>query len=69
MLWATGFAIPVCVFLFDNFLSALQYYRVSINIADLLTGVIVFFVVGIITIASQTRKAARSNPVDTLRYE
>lgn len=69
MLWAIGFAIPVCVLLFDNFLSAIQYYRVSINSWDILASLIIFFLVGIITIASQTRKAAGANPIDTLRYE
>jgi ABC-type antimicrobial peptide transport system permease subunit len=69
MLWAIGFAIPVCVLLFDNFLSAMQYYRVSINEWDILASLVIFFLVGIATIASQTWKAAGANPIDTLRYE
>jgi putative ABC transport system permease protein len=69
MLWATGFAIPASMLLFDNFLSALQYYRVSLNVWDLLTGFVVFFSIGIATITSQTWKAATANPVDILRYE
>jgi hypothetical protein len=69
MLWAIGFAIPVCVLLFDNFLSAMQYYRVSINEWDILASLVIFFFVGIATIASQTWKAAGVNPIDTLRYE
>jgi putative ABC transport system permease protein len=69
MVWAIGCAIPVCVLLFDNFLSSIQYYRVSISAWDILSGIIIFFVVGVVTIASQTRKAAGANPVDTLRYE
>ena len=69
MLWATALAIPVCFNLFDDILSTMQYYRVSINVWDILVGLIIFFLVGMVTIASQIRKAAGSNPIDTLRYE
>jgi ABC-type antimicrobial peptide transport system permease subunit len=69
MVWAIGFGIPVSILLFDDFLSELQYYRVSLNVWDILVGLIVFFLIGIITIASQTRKAAGANPIETLRYE
>ena len=69
MLWATGIAIPVSVLLFDSFLSAVQYYRVSLNVWDILAGIAFFFTVGIGTIISQTWKAAAANPVDTLRCE
>jgi ABC-type antimicrobial peptide transport system permease subunit len=69
MVWAIGFAIPVCTHLFDNFLSEIQYYRVSLNVWDILVGLVVFSLIGIVTIASQTRKASRANPVDILRYE
>ena len=69
MLWATAFAIPLCFQLFDDILSTMQYYRVSLNVWDILVGIAIFFLVGMVTIASQTRKAAGANPVDTLRYE
>ena len=69
MLWATAFAIPVCFNLFDDILSTMQYYRVSINVWDIVVGLIIFFLVGMVTIASQIRKAAAANPIDTLRYE
>ena len=32
MVWAISFAIPVSILLFDNFLSEIQYYRVSLNV-------------------------------------
>lgn len=69
MLLAAVFAIPVCFYLFDDILSSMQYYRVSMNAWDILTGIIIFFGVGTITIASQTRKAAGANPIDILRHE
>jgi putative ABC transport system permease protein len=69
MAWAIGFAIPVSFLLFDNLLSGLQHYRVSLNVWDILIGLVVFSLIGIVTIASQTWKAAGANPADTLRYE
>ncbi len=69
MVWAIGFAIPVSVLLFDDLLSEIQYYRVSLNVWDILIGLVVFSFIGIVTIASQTWKAAGANPVETLRYE
>jgi putative ABC transport system permease protein len=69
MLWAAGIAIPISVLLFDSFLSAVQYYRVSLNAWDILAGTTFLFTVGIATTVSQTWKAAAANPVDTLRCE
>lgn len=69
MLLATLFAIPVCLQFFDDLLAGMQYYRVSMNVWDLLMGLAIFFIVGFVTVASQIRKAARANPIDTLRYE
>lgn len=69
MAWAVSFAIPVSVLSFDNLLSEIQYYRVSLNFFDILTGLVAFFLMGLVTIASQTWKAAGANPVETLRYE
>lgn len=69
MVWAIGFAIPVSILLFDNLLSEIQYYRVSLNAWDIFIGMVVFSLIGIVTIASQTWKAAGANPIETLRYE
>ncbi|HEY3405607.1 MAG TPA: FtsX-like permease family protein, partial [Ohtaekwangia sp.] len=69
MLWAVTLAIPFCFQVFDGILSGMQHYRVNLNLWDILAGLVVFFFVGVITVASQTRKAARANPVETLRCE
>lgn len=69
MAWAAAFAIPASTLLIDDFLSELQYYRISLNVWDILVSLVVFLLIGFGTIASQTWKAARANPVDTLRYE
>lgn len=69
MTWALGFAIPLTTFFVDDFLAELQYYRVSLNVWDILLSLVCFLIIGIATITSQTWKAARANPVDSLRYE
>jgi putative ABC transport system permease protein len=69
MAWSIGFAIPVSTLLIDDFLSELQYYRISLNVWDILVSLVIFLSIGLGTIASQTRKAARANPIDALRYE
>jgi ABC-type antimicrobial peptide transport system permease subunit len=69
MVWAIGFAIPITTFFVNDFLSLLQYYRVSLNGWDILFSLAVFFLIGMGTIASQTWRAARANPIDILRDE
>jgi putative ABC transport system permease protein len=69
MLWAVAFAIPASFFLFDDLLSTIQYYRVSLNVWDILTSLIAFLLIGITAIASQTWRAAGKNPIEILRYE
>lgn len=69
MAWAIVIAIPATTLFVDDFLSLLQYYRVSLNAWDLLFSLIVFALIGIGTIASQTWRASQKNPVEVLRYE
>ena len=69
MLWAIPFAIPACFLLMDDLLSSVQYYSVRINASDIFYGIVITFCLGIITIASQTWRAAGKNPVDILRCE
>ena len=69
MLWAILFAIPACFLLLDDLLSSVQYYSVRINAWDIFSGIVITFCLGIITIASQTWRAASKNPVDILRCE
>lgn len=68
MLIASLFAIPIA-FGIDKFLSGMQYYRVVISPVDILLGLMVMFVLGVGTMASQTLRAASANPADTLKYE
>lgn len=69
MLWGIAFAIPLCILLIDDFLSALQYYRVSLNMWDIMVSVIIVLFIGVSAIASQIRKASQANPADILRHE
>lgn len=69
MFWATLFAIPACFLLMDDLLSSVQYYSVRINTWDIFLSIMITFFLGIITIASQTWRAASKNPIDILRSE
>lgn len=62
-------ALPVTYFIFDTVVLAEQVNRAAIGVIDLGLGVVLIFVIGFITIGSQTWKAAKSNPASTLRNE
>ncbi len=49
----------------------LQYFpnRVEFGLGTVLSGVVVLLVLGFVTIGSQTLKAAKSNPIDSLKVE
>ncbi len=68
MAWAVAFAMPVTMLLINDFLSALQYYRVSLNAWDIVISLAIFLSIGIGTIASQIRKVTKANPIETLRH-
>jgi putative ABC transport system permease protein len=62
-------AMPITYFLFDTVVLAESVNRINIGIVELFSGVILIFSIGLLTIGSQTYKAAKSNPADTLRSE
>jgi len=61
-------AVPASYYMGDLFLSNYAY-RITITPWILLFGVILVLVLGLITICSQTMRAAAANPVKSLRYE
>lgn len=69
MLIATIIATPLTYLFFDLLLFGEQYYRIAIGALEIILSILVMFVLGIATIFSQTLKASKANPVDTLRYE
>ncbi len=62
-------AMPLTYFAFDTFILNDITNRVSIGAIELLSGVIAILAIGFLTIGSQTWKAAKSNPAQTLRSE
>ncbi|MEK6783274.1 MAG: FtsX-like permease family protein [Bacteroidota bacterium] len=65
---AVVIGVPVSIFLGGFFLD-LYAYKIQITPLLILTGISVIAVLGLLTICSQTIKAAVSNPVKSLRYE
>lgn len=65
---AAVIAAPVAYLLNTTWLKFLAFH-VTFGAGTILTGIGVVFIFGILTILSQTLKAANSNPVDVLKYE
>jgi len=68
MLIASLFALPITLLL-NKVLSGLDHYRVAITFLDIFLGLLIMFVLGVTTMASQTWKTASINPAETLKYE
>ena len=62
-------AVPLTYFVFDSLILIDMANRISIGVIELFSGVIVIFLIGFLTIGSQTWKAAKSNPAQTLRSQ
>lgn len=69
MLIATIIATPLTYFFFDVLLFGEQSYQIPIGALEVIASILLMFVLGVATILSQTVKASKANPVDTLRYE
>ena len=61
-------AIPIAYLLNSTWIKFLASH-VKFGAGNILIGVLIVFMIGILTILSQTIKAANSNPVDVLKYE
>ncbi len=70
MIIAAMIAIPLAYLFFDKlYLQTQQYYHIAIGPVEIIGSLLIMLLLGLTTIFSQTVKAARANPVDTLRYE
>ena len=69
MLIAAVIATPVTIFLFDVMLSGTQHYRIPIGPVEIILSLLLMLILGVSTILSQTLKAAKANPVNSLRCE
>ena len=65
---AAAIAAPVAYLLNTTWLKFLAFH-VSFGAGTILAGIMIVFMFGIITILTQTLKAANSNPVDVLKHE
>ncbi len=65
---AAVIAIPVGYFFGGLFLSSYAY-KIDITVWLLISGILIVAILGVLTIGSQTWRAASSNPVKSLRYE
>jgi putative ABC transport system permease protein len=68
LLIASLIAAPLAYLINSTWLKFLAF-RVSFGAGTLLAGITIVFIIGILTVLSQTLKAAKSNPVDILKYE
>jgi putative ABC transport system permease protein len=68
LLIASVIAAPVAYLLNTTWLKFLAFH-VSFGVGNILIGIAIVFIIGILTILTQTLKAANLNPVDVLKYE
>src|SRR4030042_3702884 len=65
---AAVIAAPLAYLINSAWLKFLAFH-VTFGMGTLFAGIIIVFITGILTVLSQTLKAANTNPVDVLKYE
>ncbi len=68
LLIAAVIAAPLAYLLNSTWLKFLAFH-VTFGAGTILTGILIVFITGTITVLSQTLKAANTNPVDIIKYE
>jgi putative ABC transport system permease protein len=68
LLIAAAISTPLAYLLNSAWLKFLAFH-VSFGAGTILTGILIVFITGIVTVLSQTLKAANTNPVDIIKYE
>lgn len=69
MLLAALIATPLTYLIFNLLLFGSEQYPIGIGALEIVASILLMLILGVGTILSQTVKAAKANPVDTLRYE
>ena len=69
LIYAAIITAPIAYFAFDKLFLRMQHFRANIGVIEILGSILVLFTIGLLTVLSQTYKAANANPTDTLRYE
>lgn len=69
MFIASIITVPTVKYVMEWVMLTAQYYNVAVGTMEIGVSLLIVFVLGMITILSQTLKAANTNPVDNLRVE
>lgn len=70
MIMAVLIAVPVTFWFFDSvYLTRTQYYYKPVGVLEIAISISIMALLGLTTILTQTMRAARHNPVDSLRVE
>ncbi|MEQ8244152.1 ABC transporter permease [Fulvivirga sp.] len=69
MLIGSLISIPISYMLFTVMITQQNAYSTGIGVFPVILSLLILFVLGTLTVMSQTWKAANANPTDTLRYE
>ena len=68
LVWSIAVAVPLSWFIHFIALSSLDNHA-ELGVVDIFLGIGLLFIVGFVTVLTQTIRAARSNPVENLKYE
>jgi len=66
---AATIAIPVTRYIVDDVILNQFLYRTEIGLMEMLSGLVIVLLIGVLTVGWQVRKAAVQNPADLLRDE
>ncbi len=69
VLFAIPIGVPLCFYVFDQFILEQYYYRFDISFVEVSLAVVSLLVLCLLTIGTQTWQAARTNPAKVLRAE
>jgi ABC-type antimicrobial peptide transport system permease subunit len=69
ILWAVGIGAPLTAYLIYQMLPRIQYYSTTVSVWDVVISTTILFGLALLTVWSQTNKAALANPAETLRSE
>jgi ABC-type antimicrobial peptide transport system permease subunit len=69
MFIAAVIAVPFTWIFFENSFLQFHHYKIDIGLFEIGVSILLMMALGLATILSQTIRAARANPVDTLRSE
>ncbi len=67
--WGILAAIPVAILIFELVFSRVPGYQIDLTLWDILLATLALITLSLVTILSQTRKTALTNPAETLRNE